>query len=174
MGGRAEKTTDWATLQKRGLIVSMLKAPSYLLYSFLLLLPFLLECDAAKGGAKSMMGRRKNQAGSTNTHSGYHGHNSQIDRQLEEFDGSGDDYDDEGEPPCIGLCLMRKRLGQEPPPPVLTKPCVGKCQHRRQHGLKEPPKRKRRKPCVGLCYIRKLKAAEERRRRKEEKEKREN
>ena len=62
-----------------------------------------------------------------------------------------------------------KQLGKEPPPPVLTKPCVGKCQHRRQHGLRKQNIVRRRNPCVGLCYIAKKRAAEKRR--KEEKEK---
>merc|ERR1719308_726478 len=98
--------------------------------SCLLLLLFSPCSESAKGGAKSMMGRKRQQQGSSNSYSGYHGHSAQRDKQLQEFDGSGDDYDDyESAPPCIGLCLLRKSQGLEPPPPVVTKPCVGKCQH---------------------------------------------
>ena len=50
----------------------------------------------------------------------------------------------------------------------MTKPCVGKCQHRRQHGLAEQKIVRRKKPCVGLCYLKKKRAAEERKRRKKE------
>ena len=66
---------------------------------------------------------------------------------------------------------MMKKLGQDPPPPVLTKPCVGKCQHRRQLGLKEQNIRKKKRPCVGLCYIEKLRAAKEKKRNEEKKNK---
>jgi len=149
-----------------------MKAPSYIFSSFLFFLFLLSECQAAKGGAKSMMGRRKHQQASINTHSGYHGHQGQKNGQLEEFDGSGDNYDDDDiETPCIGLCLLMKKLGQDPPPPVLTKPCVGKCQHRRQLGLKEQNIRKKKRPCVGLCYIEKLRAAKEKKRNEEKKNK---
>jgi len=115
-----------------------------------------------------MMGRKRQQQGSSNSYSGYHGHSAQRDKQLQEFDGSGDDYDDYGPaPPCIGLCLLRKSQGLEPPPPVMTMPCVGKCQHRRQHGLPDQRVVRRGRPCVGLCYLAKKRAAEERKRREE-------
>merc|ERR1712212_93713 len=114
------------------------------LLSSLLLLLFSPCSESAKGGAKSMMGRKRQQQGSSNSYSGYHGHSAQRDKQLQEFDGSGDDYDDyESAPPCIGLCLLRKSQGLEPPPPVMTM------------------------PCVGICYLAKKRAAEERKRREE-------
>ena len=135
-----------------------------------------------------MMGRKRQQQGSSNSYSGYHGHSAQRDKQLQgnydaldnddyrrlcaEFDGSGDDYDDyESAPPCIGLCLLRKSQGLEPPPPVVTKPCVGKCQHRRQLGLPDQSVVRRGRPCVGLCYLAKKRATQERKRREQEREK---
>ena len=56
---------------------------SHILALLLIISLFLNESEAAKGGAKSMMGRRKNQQSSSNTHSGYHGHSSQKDKQLQ-------------------------------------------------------------------------------------------
>merc|ERR1719147_492008 len=47
----------------------------------LILVVFLPSSECAKGGAKSMMGRRKNQQGSSNSYSGYHGHSAQSDKQ---------------------------------------------------------------------------------------------
>jgi len=140
----------------------------------LLFIPIVLipGLDAAKGGAKSIMGRKKNQQNSMNTHVGYHGHASQRDRDLEDFDGSGDyDYYPESEPPCVGLCFLLKLRGEQLPAPILTRPCVGKCQHRRELGITAPPIRRRRKPCVGLCFITKKRAEERRKKKAEEKEK---
>ena len=94
--------------------------------------------------------------------------------KILDFDGSGD-YDDypESEPPCVGLCFLLKLRGEQPPAPILTRPCVGKCQHRRELGITAPPVRRRRKPCVGLCFITKKRAEERRKKKAEEKKKKE-
>ena len=80
---------------------------------------YISSCEAAKGGAKSIMRGRKGQGGANSgTFAGYYGHNSyygqsqpdQYDNNWEddydgsgdEYDGSGDDYEEEVTPPCVG------------------------------------------------------------------------
>ena len=118
--------------------------------SLLLLLP---RCQAAKGGAKTIM-RKKTQQGANTAWGGYYGHSSNLGDRRDnqdsdgegELEGSGDmDYDPSREDssyyramPCVGLCLLYKERGQVPPAQQRGQPCVGTCQHRRQLGLTDP------------------------------------
>merc|ERR1719187_694248 len=123
----------------------------------LLLLPLLLhQAEAAKGGAKSVMNRRKNQQ---NRGGGYDfARNRHFDEGYEGSGGGEESSRSRG--PCVGLCLHMKEHGLTLPPPPLHPPCVGVCQHRRQLGIvidqKEEARRRGRKPCIGLCYIEKV------------------
>merc|ERR1711971_678579 len=128
-------------------------------------------CQAAKGGAKTIMRGRKGQQGSANAFAGYYGHGSNAgdrrDNQYTdwEYEGSADDYDssreEDSEPykaACIGLCLVYRERGVPPPPQVREAPCVGKCHHRRQHGITDAMPQRFRRPCVGICFLKKQKA----------------
>ena len=127
--------------------------------SLLLLLP---RCQAAKGGAKTIMRGRKNQQGTANAFPGYYGHSNvggRRDSQYSwEYEGSGDDSESGGEEDseyrsaCIGLCLVYRERGILPPPPVRTPPCVGKCQHRRQLGITDPLPQVSQPPPSPLLY----------------------
>ena len=92
----------------------------YLQAVFCLLVVLILnhEGEAAKGGAKSIMRNRKGQQGAAGqSFLGYYGHNSNFgDRgnsdgdNWDDYDGSGDfdgsgsgdDYQEEFTPPCVG------------------------------------------------------------------------
>jgi len=135
-----------------------------------LLVVLLSICDgeAAKGGAKSIMrGRNKNQGQGGTGFQGYYGQASYgrggESEAWGEYDSSGDyegsaeDYDDNYEPPCIGICLLYKQRGETPPKPSRKRACVGKCHHEKLFNLPAQKVQRIQRPCVGICFYLKMK-----------------
>merc|ERR1711997_1330579 len=98
---------------------------------------FVWSCEAAKGGAKSVINRKRQRGpgNSYNTHNRDDGAEAGIGGA---FTGGGTLGLEPGSGPCVGVCYYVKKRG-------LT---VGK---------QIMEKLKKRKPCIGLCFLKKKK-----------------
>merc|ERR1712141_746529 len=124
-----------------GLFVSVLIINNNMKLSLLLLslALFVWTCEAAKGGAKSVI-NRKRQRGPGNSYIGNH-------------------HSDDGAETGIGGAFTGGgTLGLEPG----SGPCVGVCYYVKKRGIKVDKRMmnrmKKRKACIGLCFLMKLRA----------------
>merc|ERR1719384_1632957 len=106
----------------------------------LFLAVFVWRCEAAKGGAKSVINRNR-QRGRGNSYIG----NNHSDDGADTGTGPGEKFTGGG------------TLGLEPG----SGPCVGVCYYVKKRGIKVDKRMmnrmKKRKPCIGLCFLKKKK-----------------
>merc|ERR1711875_19012 len=132
--------------------VTTMRVTVLVLVILLLLELFTGPTEGAKGGAKSVMNRRKKQR-SRGGHGGGGAHESAGDGDG--FGGEGDGARSLADRPCVGICHYQKMRGI-----VVSKDILMRMN--------------KRKPCVGLCYInKKIKLDQLKRKKKEMMEKKE-
>eukprot|EP00092_Neocalanus_flemingeri_P000720 GFUD01000763.1.p1 GENE.GFUD01000763.1~~GFUD01000763.1.p1 ORF type:complete len:132 (+),score=45.12 GFUD01000763.1:41-436(+) len=116
-----------------------------LVFVILVVLVFFLGwSEGAKGGAKSVMNRRKGQR-SRGGQGG--GSNHEDDGEGEGLGGKGEATGDFDSRPCVGICHYQKLKGI-----VMDK--------------KLKARLRKRRPCVGLCFRRKKMKQEEKKKKK--------